>query len=698
MKRILPIIITILVCAGMLYSQPRAKIVVQPVTPYMLKVNPPFIPDSTVATGINTVANKNYVYLSVMNFGDTSSVTGASWTFTSKPSGSTATLTTISSLGYWAKFRTDVKGVYTVKVTMTTPTGSKDTTTNIIAADYVGTGGFQGIPATFPQCMTCHVSFPASVTIFNNWKVSGHANIFRFNIDSGSSSYSISCIKCHTTGYDHNLTNTNNGFDDVARTLGWNWNNYKPPKPGNWDSLKTYFPSLVAFASIGCESCHGPGSEHVQNGDTTKIQVSLAAGNCGQCHDSPPNHNVYSMWTNALHSNAIWESAFAQAPSSPDFGTNDLNNCIRCHDGWGYVNFTKGIGTNTNGMTLAKHEVINCATCHDPHGGPNLYQLRSRPTGSDTLATGYHYAGGNAKVCMDCHKSRRNNATYVLTKVTSSTWGPHSNPQSDVLLGKNAASFGVPYITGSHSTISDLCVTCHMAATTDTGTVTRDKVGGHSLNLHYDATNYDHVTGCLGCHPGVTKFSDFMAPADYDGNGLIQSWQTEINGCLRNLRLALPPVGVDSVSWQLIAADSNNVNLRKAYWNYQLINNDGSKGLHNPFFVVQVLLSSISYIGVQPISNTVPSKFELAQNYPNPFNPTTRIKFAIAQTSDVSIKIYDITGREVNNLVNQRMTPGTYSVIWTAVNNMGNSVSSGVYFYRIEAGNYVESKKMMLVR
>jgi hypothetical protein len=189
-----------------------------------------------------------------------------------------------------------------------------------------------------------------------------------------------------------------------------------------------------------------------------------------------------------------------------------------------------------------------------------------------------------------------------------------------------------------------------------------------------------------------------MAPADYDGNGLIQSWQTEINGCLRNLRLALPPVGVDSVSWQLIAADSNNVNLRKAYWNYQLINNDGSKGLHNPFFVVQVLLSSISYIGVQPISNTVPSKFELAQNYPNPFNPTTRIKFAIAQTSDVSIKIYDITGREVNNLVNQRMTPGTYSVIWTAVNNMGNSVSSGVYFYRIEAGNYVESKKMMLVR
>jgi hypothetical protein len=542
-----------------------------------------------------------------------------------------------------------------------------------------------------------------SADIFNRWKVSGHANIFRYEIDSGAAYYSTSCMKCHTVGYDHNIKAGNNGFDDKALQLGWNWANFAPPKPGNWNALKTNFPGLVPFAQIGCESCHGPGSLHATNsGDSTKTDKGIQAGKCGQCHDEPWRHNKYAQWENSLHSEAIYSNSYAQGLSS---ATNDLGNCIRCHDGQGYINFTKSITTNTVGFTPAKHEKIVCASCHDPHGNNTAKDLRSSPTSTQKLGNNYNYSnlGGEGKVCMDCHKTRRDANTYTLTKVNSSHWGPHHNGQADVLIGQNAATFPnyPPYLSGSHKNIANTCVSCHMAQTTDTGTVTRDKVGGHSMTLHYEATNYDHVKGCLSCHPGITSFDDFDSPSDYDGDGSTESWRDEVEGLEHALAWYLPPMG-DSVSWQLIAADSNNVNLRKAYYNYQIIEGDKSQGMHNPFFTVGVLQQSILAlgfpIGVQLTGNEVPDNFALTQNYPNPFNPSTSFKFSIPQNMEVSVKIFDITGKVIATLVNGKMTAGTYTVNWNGNNSAGQQIASGVYFYKMTAGSFTDTKKMILVK
>lgn len=106
--------------------------------------------------------------------------------------------------------------------------------------------------------------------------------------------------------------------------------------------------------------------------------------------------------------------------------------------------------------------------------------------------------------------------------------------------------------------------------------------------------------------------------------------------------------------------------------------------------------STIKYsqpIAINQISSEVPKGFSLNQNYPNPFNPVTYIEFSITMPSNVKLAVYDMTGREINVLVNQNLNAGVYKADWDAA-----GYSSGVYFYRITAGNYTEVKKMMLVK
>jgi hypothetical protein len=89
----------------------------------------------------------------------------------------------------------------------------------------------------------------------------------------------------------------------------------------------------------------------------------------------------------------------------------------------------------------------------------------------------------------------------------------------------------------------------------------------------------------------------------------------------------------------------------------------------------------------------VPSEFQLSQNYPNPFNPSTKIKFSIPQSSNVDLKVYDILGNEIETLVNEEKPIGTYEVTWFAAN-----LPSGVYFYQLRSGSFLETKKMLLIK
>lgn len=103
-------------------------------------------------------------------------------------------------------------------------------------------------------------------------------------------------------------------------------------------------------------------------------------------------------------------------------------------------------------------------------------------------------------------------------------------------------------------------------------------------------------------------------------------------------------------------------------------------------------------IGINKISTEVPAKFRLEQNYPNPFNPVTKIKFEVPLSKGglrgvVILKVFDLLGREVAILVNEQLKPGTYEVTFD-----GSSLSSGVYFYKLTAGDFSETKKMLMIK
>ncbi|MEC9376614.1 MAG: FlgD immunoglobulin-like domain containing protein [Candidatus Neomarinimicrobiota bacterium] len=97
--------------------------------------------------------------------------------------------------------------------------------------------------------------------------------------------------------------------------------------------------------------------------------------------------------------------------------------------------------------------------------------------------------------------------------------------------------------------------------------------------------------------------------------------------------------------------------------------------------------------------NFVPEKFALKQNYPNPFNPSTQISFDVPEGSEqVFVNIYNILGQNVNTLVNEVMSPGSYTLEWDATDILGNPVASGIYFYELRSETFIARKKMLLIR
>ena len=194
----------------------------------------------------------------------------------------------------------------------------------------------------------------------------------------------------------------------------------------------------------------------------------------------------------------------------------------------------------------------------------------------------------------------------------------------------------------------------------------------------------------FGLNPIPVELTSFNA--DVNENGITLKWETATES--NNLGFDVER-STNNISFEKIGSVKGKGTTTEAQqYSFKDINITTGKGK------AYYRLKQIDFDGTSSYSDAIevdysiiPVEFSLSQNYPNPFNPTTNIKFGIPKEVKVVLKVYDILGKEVATIVDQKMEPGYYKYEWNGV-----SFASGVYFYRLDAGSFVKIKKMVLIK
>lgn len=148
----------------------------------------------------------------------------------------------------------------------------------------------------------------------------------------------------------------------------------------------------------------------------------------------------------------------------------------------------------------------------------------------------------------------------------------------------------------------------------------------------------------------------------------------------------------DGLNWTIY--DTSNSELPDNNVNFVAIDQNGNKWIGTENGLAVFNENGIVSIGDKFTSiENIPNDYQIFQNYPNPFNPSTTIAFDLPETGQVTLKIFNILGEEVATLVSERLSAGSYSYEWDA-----SDLASGVYLYRLQAGNYVKTRKMVVMK
>ena len=558
-------------------------------------------PTKEIALGIPNVGPGQTVYLN----GNAGAISYL-WTLVEKPDASSVTLTGATTQR--PTLIPDVVGSYLVSLVVTTGDGTSEPAELWITADrYVGVGVIGGATPDISkgQCAGCHGTFAIADKV-TPWSGTKHATATQKFIDGDEGFFAESCLECHTVG--SNVNSNNGGFDELSSALGWTFPSTL--EVGNFDDMVANFPDLAALSNVQCESCHGPGNLH--RGQTAKNQIakSFEAGVCNQCHDSAP-YNLHSgQWKNSKHFVAT------RYPSGPSRGS-----CVQCHTGTGFITTHD---PDYNGIVATTYSNINCQTCHDPHSKDNAHQIRK--VSDVTLSNSEVISGGgHGKVCMNCHMSRRDSEAYIVEQIStpsiSSHFGPQSGPQTDMLFGTNASEFCVPVGVSPHrDVVENTCVTCHMqefrgpavteiktqfGVSTDKAEKLRDNVFGHSFwNVYTDdvGTKFENVKACNECHGSIESFDEIKAQQDFDGDGTIEGVQNEVKGMLKALAALLPPAGPKELEEvHAVTSHKYTVAEAKALYNFLFVYEDGSFGVHNTAYAVNILEATFNALAAGDI-------------------------------------------------------------------------------------------------
>jgi hypothetical protein len=591
------------------------------------------------------------------------------WTLASQPAASTATL--LDETTQFPEFTPDWPGRY--DITVTDLAAASDVTLSIYAGNWRGIivdQDLDGRPIADPSCTGCHVNLGADM--FTPWEDTGHAEILTNNLNT-SGYYNAGCFPCHSVGYNPDAAN--GGFDDandygdfLAGGLLGN------PSPDNWTMMLDLYPDSAQLANIQCENCHGPQwglpgvftAAHAQNDP----RINLAADTCAVCHGEPLRHARFQQWQLSAHAN--YDTAIDEG---------DSGNCSRCHTVNGFLAWLPillgtepGDPNDSITVTWTSDEVHpqTCVTCHDPHaigtesGEPNNATVR---ISDDTpmLLAGFQAIGvGRGAMCMTCHNSRRglrNDSTFDDYYGTSeAARAPHGSAQADVVMGENAylVTVGIP---GNHSTVTDSCTNCHMVQTPPPDDLAYN--GSGTNHTFYASTEICGEGHGPSINAGVIQATTHILLEDLaalveqglldlmdaqialgriiDLNGDMQLTDTAdivdiefgeyrgrqsmtitfvgdvVMGPYRMTDVDVPQPDDPNppiVLGQLY--DFADPALIKAGWNWGLVHNDGSGGVHNPSFAFGTLVA-----GIEALNPPAAAAIEIPWWYQAPGGPSS---------------------------------------------------------------------------
>jgi len=315
--------------------------------------------------------------------------------------------------------------------------------------------------------------------------------------------------------------------------------------------------------------------------------VSSPSG-CFECHSDVNTALVaaHYQWENSRHASG---GNIDRSSSS----------CSGCHTSEGFVSRVSGGGS----MSVDNPTVIHCFTCHAPHSRGDL---TLRVTTPQELANGESLDLGGGNICTACHQARRDVNTYVKldTVELSEHWGPHHSPQGDMVIATNGyeyADYNYLRLNAHRTGTEDGCLDCHMKTTEN------NILGGHSFNMTFTTLEEggieetENTNGCNveACHDGGVD--------DFDH----ASTQTDVHAMLDELEALLFNAGLldaegHPVEDRIVLSQSELGDSAGAVWNYLIVEEGRSFGIHNPWYIRGLLESAIEFMtpaGSSPIAS-----------------------------------------------------------------------------------------------
>ncbi len=437
---------------------------------------------------------------------------------------------------------------------------AEETGNSAIGGDFVGSSAaIRSDNGEIPfGCGFCHGEY------YTDWSETMHGSALASLEDIGQGSNPI-CLPCHTVGYEEP-----GGFVDRATTND--------------------------LANVGCESCHGPGRDHVNNVASADLQphAGIGADVCGRCH-TDTHHPTVDDWGESAHA-TVNEEVAAEVVAGE---AGRANTCGICHLGDVFYRVAIEGETVTDedfvGLSVDELNPTTCVLCHDPHRRTGNaaqpedgrdYQLRylevATPTPSNETEQVTNVQRFN--LCGQCHHARDRDWT-------ATTRSPHPSMQVNVYVGEMPTPDGVALIPSRvsvHSFAPEQCATCHMYRQSFESEEV-PAVSGHSfeVNLNSCATS--------GCHPSQAQaeavLATLEAEIDIRLEEVLDLLGDEAEWDYSSDEYGGPPEADDAEPGEFSQDDIPDA-IKKARFLYYYALNDGSKGMHNPAYVRDMLIEA----------------------------------------------------------------------------------------------------------